>query len=174
MNKYHQVIRMRRVFSKVDVWLRLKFCVRDGIKVDKTFFEKYRPTFLGWVWWALSLLAGTKKVSVQCYDFAEKTRECNGNRVGYAILHWAWASTGTIQELLQSVDRVKEDGEILIAHGTRYSVGGGCHGFTLLPCIVGTPQGGRELRTIADFEICSMPENKSKESKLWFLEIPPQ
>lgn len=164
-----QTLWVKRIYTQVDVWIDLKMLSSRSVKVEAGLFGEYTPTLFGWVWWLLSWLGGICSVDIQCYEPSTKlsTEACTA----YTMMHWVWASHGTIRELVHCANRVQE-GERLIALGTSKSSRMGAEGFSLYPCIVHTSL-GQELRRVASFELPKVLEQDKDKGRVWFLEIPP-
>lgn len=151
--------------SPLATWSGIKFMLRKGWFVDQSLQDRFRPTWIDWIWGIL-LYSVRKTVKLQCYDPFEYELPIEDHVVS-SMIQWQWAQHGSITELIYSMHRVKEVGEFLVAMGTKSTQRMGAEGFSCYPCITRTER-GLELREIASFELTNLLKNH--RGKIWFLE----
>ncbi len=155
-------------YSRLRIWLRIKFMLQNDWFVEESLQERFRPTIADWVL-GISSLFVRRLVQVQCHNPMEFDLSIEESIVG-TITHWQWAHHASIVELLYSINRVKE-GEFLVAMGTKIAVRIGAEGFHCYPYLTRTSK-GVELREIESFQLPHML--KTSKGRIWLLEIPPK
>ncbi len=160
-------VEMSLPYSRLHIWLRIKFMLRNGWFVDKSLQDRFKPTIVDWIL-GISSLFVRRLVLVQCHDPMKFDLPIEESIVG-TIIEWQWAQPASIVELLHSINRVKEN-EFLVAMGTKVTVRVGVEGFHCYPYLTRTSK-GMELREIESFQLPYML--KKNKGRFWLLEIPP-